>query len=115
MAEEAKAGVDPGREVPVRKRPTIAIVGRPNVGKSSLFNAVLNRRLAIVHEMSGVTRDRISAPVFRSGRCLNLVDTGGLGMLSGETRKVDFWDANIAFLVEAAVAVVVALVAEDSF
>ena len=104
MAEEAKAGVDPGREVPVRKRPTIAIVGRPNVGKSSLFNAILNRRLAIVHEMSGVTRDRISAPVFRSGRCFNLVDTGGLGMLSGETRKVDFWDAGIAMQVEAAVA-----------
>ena len=77
-------------------RPTIAIVGRPNVGKSSLFNAILNRRLAIVHEMSGVTRDRISAPVFRNGRRFNLVDTGGLGMMSGETRKVDFWDANIA-------------------
>ena len=84
-------------------RPTIAIVGRPNVGKSSLFNAILNRRLAIVHEMSGVTRDRISAPVFRNGRRFNLVDTGGLGMLSGETRKVDFWDAGIAAQVEAAV------------
>ena len=85
-------------------RPTIAIVGRPNVGKSSLFNAILNRRLAIVHEMSGVTRDRISAPVFRNGRRFNLVDTGGLGMMTGETRKVDFWDANIAQQVEAAVA-----------
>ena len=85
-------------------RPTITIVGRPNVGKSSLFNAILNRRLAIVHEMSGVTRDRISAPVFRNGRRFNLVDTGGLGMMSGETRKVDFWDANIAVQVEAAVA-----------
>ena len=99
-----KATAVPEGEANSLHRPTIAIVGRPNVGKSSLFNAILNRRLAIVHEMSGVTRDRISAPVFRNGRRFNLVDTGGLGMLTGETRKVDFWDANIAQQVEAAVA-----------
>ena len=101
MAEKITAA--PEGEANSLHRPTIAIVGRPNVGKSSLFNAILNRRLAIVHEMSGVTRDRISAPVFRNGRRFNLVDTGGLGMLTGETRKVDLWDANIAQQVEAAV------------
>ena len=50
--------------------PTIVIVGRPNVGKSSLFNAIIGRRLSIVHEMSGVTRDRLAAPAQRDGRPL---------------------------------------------
>ena len=83
--------------------PTIAIVGRPNVGKSSLFNAIIGRRLSIVHEMSGVTRDRLAAPVQRDGRRFMLVDTGGLSMLEGETRQVDFWDAEIARQVECAI------------
>jgi len=84
--------------------PTIAIVGRPNVGKSSLFNAIIGRRLSIVHEMSGVTRDRLAAPAQRDGRRFMLVDTGGLSMLEGETRQVDFWDTGIARQVECAIA-----------
>ena len=84
--------------------PTVAIVGRPNVGKSSLFNAIIGRRLSIVHEMSGVTRDRLAAPVQRDGRRFMLVDTGGLSMLEGETRQVDFWDTGIARQVECAIA-----------
>ena len=84
--------------------PIIVIVGRPNVGKSSLFNAVLGRRLSIVHEMSGVTRDRIAAQVQRNGRRFMLVDTGGLSMLDGETRQVDRWDSGIARQVECAIA-----------
>ena len=84
--------------------PTIAIVGRPNVGKSALFNAIVGRRLAIVHEMSGVTRDRVAARVQKNGRQFMLIDTGGLGTLSGESRNVDRWDSGIALQVEAAVA-----------
>ncbi len=84
--------------------PTIAIVGRPNVGKSSLFNAIVGRRLSIVHEMSGVTRDRVVAPLVRCGRHFQLIDTGGLGMLTGESRRVDVWDSRIAAQVEVAVA-----------
>ncbi|UKI32572.1 MAG: 50S ribosome-binding GTPase [Lentisphaeria bacterium] len=57
--------------------PAIAIVGRPNVGKSSLFNTIVGRRLSIVHEMSGVTRDRVVAPLVRNGRRFELIDTGG--------------------------------------
>jgi GTP-binding protein len=54
-------------------------VGRPNVGKSSLFNALTGRRIAIVDPTAGVTRDRISAPV-KAGPChFELVDTGGMG------------------------------------
>ncbi len=87
-----------------RKLPTIAIVGRPNVGKSSLFNAIVGRRLSIVHEMSGVTRDRVAAAVQREGRHFMLIDTGGLGTLAGEEKQVDLWDIEIARQVECAIA-----------
>jgi GTP-binding protein len=85
------------------KIPTIAIVGRPNVGKSSLFNAIIKRRLAIVHEASGVTRDRIVSPAIRHGKHFQVIDTGGLGTFAGEERKVDMWDRNIRAQVEIAI------------
>lgn len=62
----------------------IAIVGRPNVGKSALFNRIAGRRIAIVHDQPGVTRDRISAEVEWHGQPLTLVDTGGIGLMRGE-------------------------------
>lgn len=58
----------------------IAIVGRPNVGKSALFNRMVGRRIAIVHDKPGVTRDRISAQVQRDGRIYEFIDTGGIGL-----------------------------------
>lgn len=87
----------------VREIPTVAIVGRPNVGKSALFNAILRRRLAIVHEMSGVTRDRIVAPASWQGFHFQLVDTGGLGTLTGEVKHVDRWDKGIRAQVDVAI------------
>ena len=63
----------------------IAIVGRPNVGKSALFNRIAGRRIAIVHDQPGVTRDRVSAEVEWNGRPFTLVDTGGIGLWRGET------------------------------
>lgn len=84
--------------------PAIAIVGRPNVGKSSLFNSILKKRQAIVHFDSGVTRDRVSATGLINGRRFRLVDTGGLGMGKGEKRGVDFWDQSIEKQVEVAIA-----------
>src|SRR5215467_14945535 len=65
----------------------IAIVGRPNVGKSALFNRIVGRRIAIVHDQPGVTRDRISAEAEWQGRAFTLVDTGGIGLLSGEKAR----------------------------
>jgi GTPase len=58
--------------------PTIAVVGRPNVGKSTLFNRLTRRRTAITHDLPGVTRDRVAGDVERpSGGSAVLVDTGG--------------------------------------
>ncbi len=59
--------------------PTVAIVGRPNVGKSALFNRLAGRRIAIVHDQPGVTRDRISAPCYITTIPCTLIDTGGIG------------------------------------
>ena len=59
--------------------PTVAIVGRPNVGKSAIFNRLAGRRIAIVHDQPGVTRDRISAPCATTQAECAIVDTGGIG------------------------------------
>lgn len=83
--------------------PTVAIVGRPNIGKSSLFNIIIGRRMAIVHSESGVTRDRIISSAHYKGRHFQIADTGGLGTFRGAKKKQGNWDAEIRKQVEAAV------------
>jgi GTP-binding protein len=61
--------------------PSVAIVGRPNVGKSSLLNRIARRRISIVEPTAGVTRDRVAIHVDAEGRRFELVDTGGLGLV----------------------------------
>jgi len=58
--------------------PNVAIVGRPNVGKSALFNRLIRRKIAIVHDQPGITRDRLSATCTRAEHPFTLWDTGGI-------------------------------------
>ena len=80
-AEDAPAELPPA--APRQRYPVVAIVGRPNVGKSSLLNALARRRVAIVQDQPGVTRDRNSVPLEldtpKGPRFVELVDTGGYG------------------------------------
>lgn len=64
--------------------PLIALVGRPNVGKSTLFNRLIGRRSALVMDLPGVTRDRIFGETEQDGRLLRVVDTGGLELDSSD-------------------------------
>ncbi len=89
----------------------LAIVGRPNVGKSAIFNRIAGQRIAIVHDEPGVTRDRISAEVEWRGQPFTLVDTGGIGLVRGEKAKDAITQAALAqveLAIEAAHVIVLA-------
>jgi GTP-binding protein len=79
--------------------PIVAVVGRPNVGKSTLFNRLAGKSLAIVDDAPGITRDRHYAPAHLAGREVTLVDTGGFDPASGDPMQ-----QGIARHVEAAIA-----------
>jgi GTP-binding protein len=81
---------------------TVAIVGRPNVGKSRLFNRLAQKRISIVHDMPGVTRDVVNAEV-RDGS-YTILDTGGIGLTGSDTpaRITKASENQVRFAIEAA-------------
>jgi GTP-binding protein len=93
-------------------KPLVAIVGRPNVGKSTLFNRLVGQRLAIVEDLPGTTRDRIYADAEWNGRIFTLVDTGGLELGASDdiaTRVV----AQVQLAIEEADVIVLLVDARD--
>ncbi|MFW5714469.1 MAG: GTPase, partial [Brevefilum sp.] len=67
-------------------KPVVALVGRPNVGKSTLFNRLTGERLAIVDEVPGTTRDRLLAEADWSGYDFYVMDTGGIDPTQGKSQ-----------------------------
>ena len=67
------------------KLPTVALVGRPNVGKSTLFNKIVGMKVSIIEDIPGVTRDRIYQEASYNNKRFYLIDTGGI-----DTSKIDF-------------------------
>ncbi len=78
LLDQIAANLPPGSDEEEDETPKIAIVGRPNVGKSALLNALLGRQRSIVSAVSGTTRDPIDTPVVWEGQNLTLIDTAGI-------------------------------------
>ncbi len=94
---------DPSDSEHTLPRRIAAIVGRPNVGKSALFNRLVGRRLAIVHEESGVTRDRLAAEAHWRNERFELIDTGGISLMD-KAGTSDLITAGISRQVDVAIA-----------
>lgn len=92
--------------------PIVAIVGRPNVGKSSLFNALVGEMISIVEPTPGVTRDRVSAIVDYEDRYFELIDTGGYGIVDSDALSEHIENQIFTALATAAVVVFVVDVQE---
>src|SRR5258705_6154163 len=91
-AEEVAQAIEEAAAPP----PVVAVVGRPNVGKSTLVNRILGRREAVVQDVPGVTRDRVSYDALWSGRRFVVQDTGGWGPDAKGLQQVVAEQASVA-------------------
>ena len=96
----------------MNSKPVIAIVGRPNVGKSAVFNRLAGRRISIVHDQPGVTRDRITAECTKLKWPVTLIDTGGIGAAIDDALVVQV-DAEVDIALEASDVIVFVVDARD--
>ena len=78
------------------KKPTVAIVGRPNVGKSTLFNKIAGARIAIIEDLPGITRDRLYQTVTYQNKTFTLIDTGGIDTENATFNTQIKWQAEMA-------------------
>jgi GTPase len=92
---------------------TVAIVGRPNVGKSRLFNRLTGKRISIVHDQPGVTRDVVSAVVAEGE--YTVLDTGGIGLTGSDSSAqiVAATEAQVQFAMDTAQVILFVLDAKD--
>jgi len=104
MSERAKKTPETCAATAAAGARVAAIVGRPNVGKSALFNRLIGRRRAIVHEESGVTRDRLVDEVVWEGARFELMDTGGLHAPDAGAKVTDIFAAETRRQAEVAMA-----------
>ena len=86
-------------------KPIVAIVGRANVGKSTFFNKICGRRISIVDDVAGVTRDRLYADASWCGKDFTIVDTGGVELNSEDVFKKEIIEQVMLAIENATVAI----------